>query len=600
MPSPATKMLNYIRRPDPKGNSAPGSPRAVSHDMTQQAHNQQMQQRQQQQPQEAQHLQHKQLPQQPTPPHTQQQQQQAQPQRNQPHQQRALAPAHFSPPRAASRQTTFESAKLPIPKLARHTLNQPVSAPATTHSFGLHQRANSDGSRVHAPPPDANATAAARGQHDAWEDSTVNSLLESEAHSVTGHIRRPAVVAYEPRPPPTSALPAPPRRLQPVKSEPVKVQHPSTSDLDRPPFVFGDGGLLKVVDHTRGPGPSVTTLDSSVQSGILAETGQTVEDPYADNTDPETTPKKPEHPLKHSKLSIRHNRDVSRDTQDSRDKRASSVYSRQDRRFNGSPEPYNRARDDIGRFRMDSDTMGLVHQHSTHFYGIDPPGQRAAPEDDDNMSDPPSQGEEVTVTLNSRPPNGQLPASPTKATSKTRQPPPAAQVVNGVRPVSTTRTNSNHGKLAPLPPAKKRRMSLDYDDHMLHRMSYSELRSEPFDHDPARTTAQPAKQPSSGDSLTERLEHYQDQDENAQHQFFSQVSVAEWDECGDWFLERFGEVVGKIKKARRDKRKITTQYEEQVSAREELIRGKMEYIDRTLFSLKQEGEVMMKGKEVDL
>ncbi|KLU82706.1 hypothetical protein MAPG_01775 [Magnaporthiopsis poae ATCC 64411] len=436
-------MLSYIhRRPESKGNSAPGSPRAVSHDLTQQ--------RQQQQPQQAQHLppQHKQQPQQPTPPHTQQQQQQqqTQPPRNQ---QRALA----SPPRAASRQQTFEAAKLPIPKLARYTLNQPASASATTHSFGLHRRTNSDGNHVHAPPANGNAVTATRGQHDAWEDSTVNSLLESDAHSVTGHIRRPAVTTYEPRhppptsalpAPPTSALPAPPRRPLPPRSEPARTQLPSADDLDHPPFVIGDGGLLKVVDHSRGPGPSVTTLDSSVQSGILVEAGQAAEeDPYVENTDYETTPKRLEHPLKHSKLSIRPNRDVSRDTQDSRDKRASSVYSRQDRRFSGSPEPYNRARDDIGRLRMDSDTRGLVHQHPTQFYSIDPPDQRTAPEgvDDDNISDPPSQGEEATVTLHARPPNGQRPDSPTKAASKTRQPPPAIQTMNGIRPVPAARAN---------------------------------------------------------------------------------------------------------------------------------------------------------------
>lgn len=615
MPASAAKMLHYIRRPDSKGNSAPGSPRGGGgHDTAQQAHHQQMQQRQQHQQQ--QHLlqqQQTRTQQQhpPSPPQTQQPQDAgARRQDQQQTQPRDQAPLHVAPLRVASRQQTLEAGKLPISKIGRYSSGQPSSAtngPTAGHSFGLHQsisppriRANSDGTRIHAPTP----VPAAR-EHDAWEDSTVNSLLESDDRSVTGHIRRPS--AFDPRSAPTTALPAPPHRPHAAaQSERSRPQPPATSAPEHPPFIIGDGGLLKVLDHSHGPGPSATTLNSSVQSGILAETGQVGEDPYVDKPSYDAAPKK-QPPLKPTKLSFRHNRQPSRDSQDAaKDKRQNSVFSRQGHYPSTSPERYDRAPEDPRRIKLETDPRA-PSQRSTQFYDIDTPGRTPAPEDDDdsdddNLSDPPSQGDEATVTLRTRTfnSNNQPPASPTRGAVSNGKPLAPAHSVNGFRPLSISRTNSNHGKLAaPLPPAKKRRMSLDYDDHMLHRMSYSELKNEAFDHDPARAAVQTAKPPS-GDSLAEKLEHYKGQDENAQHHFFTQISVAEWDECGDWFLERFGEVVGRIKAARREKRKIVARFEEQISAREDIVRGRMENIERTLASLKQEGEGMMKGKEVDL
>jgi hypothetical protein len=42
------------------------------------------------------------------------------------------------------------------------------------------------------------------------------------------------------------------------------------------------------------------------------------------------------------------------------------------------------------------------------------------------------------------------------------------------------------------------------------------------------------------------------------------------------------------------------QFEEEVAAREEAVRSKIEGIGRTLEELKQEGQTMMEGKEVDV
>ncbi|PSS02332.1 extracellular mutant protein 11-domain-containing protein [Coniella lustricola] len=148
------------------------------------------------------------------------------------------------------------------------------------------------------------------------------------------------------------------------------------------------------------------------------------------------------------------------------------------------------------------------------------------------------------------------------------------------------------------PLSKKRRFSADYDDAALQKMSFVELQKEPFDHDPTKQLAKsPTKPPA--DNLGERLEFYTAQDEEAQGQFFQQMSLRDWEDSGDWFLGRFADIVQQMREARQDKRKMVEQYEKEVSNREEAVRRKKESIERKLSKLKHDGTAMMEGKGID-
>lgn len=150
----------------------------------------------------------------------------------------------------------------------------------------------------------------------------------------------------------------------------------------------------------------------------------------------------------------------------------------------------------------------------------------------------------------------------------------------------------------------KRRHSLDYDDAELHKMSFSDLRSQAFDFDPQAAAAAAAQQQTSTGSaigtLEERMQHYKTKGSMDQHEFFTRISASEWDAAGDWFLEQFADVVKKLKSARRQKRKLVEDFEEEIAKREEAVRGKVEVIEKTLEELKQEGQTMMAGKDVEL
>ncbi|KAF3767399.1 hypothetical protein M406DRAFT_69546 [Cryphonectria parasitica EP155] len=145
---------------------------------------------------------------------------------------------------------------------------------------------------------------------------------------------------------------------------------------------------------------------------------------------------------------------------------------------------------------------------------------------------------------------------------------------------------------------KKRHRDIDYDDAVLEKMSFADLQNEPFDHDPTKQAVQsPAKPPA--DNLDEMLQFYRDKSEGAQTQFFTQMSVRDWEDSGDWFLEQFGDIMKRMKQARQDKRKMVEHFETEISNREEAVRCKKESIDRKLSKLRHDGKAMMEGKELN-
>ncbi|KAH9903969.1 extracellular mutant protein 11-domain-containing protein [Xylariomycetidae sp. FL2044] len=146
--------------------------------------------------------------------------------------------------------------------------------------------------------------------------------------------------------------------------------------------------------------------------------------------------------------------------------------------------------------------------------------------------------------------------------------------------------------------SRKRQYDLDYDDGILSRMNYAQLKDEAFDYDPAQAEAQATVDPPRG-TLPEKLAHFLDKDEESQSDFFTKMPVREWEDSGDWLLEQFGEVMQRFKVARQMKRALVRRFEDEIAERDAAVANKAQFIDNTLIELKTDGEVMMEGKEFD-
>ncbi|KAL2754546.1 hypothetical protein ACRALDRAFT_1081533 [Sodiomyces alcalophilus JCM 7366] len=146
---------------------------------------------------------------------------------------------------------------------------------------------------------------------------------------------------------------------------------------------------------------------------------------------------------------------------------------------------------------------------------------------------------------------------------------------------------------------KRTRDSCDYEDQALMQMSYSELKSQPFDMDPTHVVPDGAANGASvGESLPEKLAHYRGRPAEEQSQLFTQMSLRDWERSGDWFLEQFGVVAQKLKEARQKKRATVQSFEEEIARREEAVRLRTENINKRLGEIKHKGEDMLAGKEI--
>lgn len=153
-----------------------------------------------------------------------------------------------------------------------------------------------------------------------------------------------------------------------------------------------------------------------------------------------------------------------------------------------------------------------------------------------------------------------------------------------------------------LPPGNKRAFELDYSGEDLSRMTYGQLKSETFDHDPS---APPSVLPTDlqSESLERQLTHIcnlpipSDEHPLPEHQrFFSSLPIDKYEECGDLILDKFAEIINKFKKARQDKRQHCRDFEDEVSKREALVSARVGALDKDMGRLRKAGEEVIRGK----
>ncbi|KAK2590108.1 hypothetical protein QQS21_012215 [Conoideocrella luteorostrata] len=177
-----------------------------------------------------------------------------------------------------------------------------------------------------------------------------------------------------------------------------------------------------------------------------------------------------------------------------------------------------------------------------------------------------------------------------------RPPTPKSKKHTGfnTRPAQGDKKSNKFIRIAPPKDKKRRRQSLDYDDKILSSMTYQDLQEEPFDVVPQLPKMNGHDSASS--KLGSRLEQFQQQGEREQHQFFTRMSIEEWEDSGDWFTRQFAGIMGRLRQARRDKRKMIQIFEDEASQREADIRLRSDTIDKKMTKMKQDGQKVVGDK----
>ncbi|KAL2158629.1 hypothetical protein VTH06DRAFT_4111 [Thermothelomyces fergusii] len=501
------------------------------------------------------------------------------------------------------------------------------SQPSASVSLPSHDPHPMQRSRTSASDP---AREAPRG-HNAWEDSTVASMFgDNESRAGSERLRAPQGGHgrhFSDVPPPQRALPRPPSRAQHTKHD------------DSLPFVIGENGMLKVVSPSGGQkapetAPAPLAFGATTAGDIFDEQSIMQDDPYDEGRPTFETPTKT-NGLRRAKLPYRENREVRGNASP---ERAGPGHPLETQTVSLSPERDTETVGHIDKIRLQErlarerkrererewerererererekerlreQERNVQNQQQPDPFESPTPIDFDDPDFNDTKAaivasssaidaDALQEALERTPRANRQAPK-QLPAPLNHNDILGEGPPPLGRAASRRQKSPTKELAPN---AAPTTTSRKRRQSLDYNDAELHAMSYSDLRNQDFDFDPQTAALQQPSLPPTGGSIQERLEHYKSKGSVDQHQFFTRISLEEWDEAGDWFLEQFGSIMQRLREARKAKRRLVQQYEDEIAAREEAVRGKIENIGRTLEELRKDGQTMMQGKDVDM
>lgn len=80
-----------------------------------------------------------------------------------------------------------------------------------------------------------------------------------------------------------------------------------------------------------------------------------------------------------------------------------------------------------------------------------------------------------------------------------------------------------------------------------------------------------------------------------QQTFFDSLAAAQWEDCGDWFVEQFAAMTNKMKEARREKRRAACAFEDEVAHREKVVRKKSAGFEDVLLEMRKGGRGLLGG-----
>ncbi|KAI1913447.1 hypothetical protein LOZ61_002780 [Ophidiomyces ophidiicola] len=147
-------------------------------------------------------------------------------------------------------------------------------------------------------------------------------------------------------------------------------------------------------------------------------------------------------------------------------------------------------------------------------------------------------------------------------------------------------------QLSTLSPVSSKRpftaFTSDYHPNILQSKSFSDLHTEPFDYNPAPAPPVfPSQDPDL--PLPEKLQRLKSLTDDQRRTFFSSLTLAEWEDSGDWLIDQFSALLQKTKEARRERRNVAAVFEGEIKRRYELVEGEAKDIRQRMDSMRAGG-----------
>ncbi|KAE8151297.1 extracellular mutant protein 11-domain-containing protein [Aspergillus avenaceus] len=142
---------------------------------------------------------------------------------------------------------------------------------------------------------------------------------------------------------------------------------------------------------------------------------------------------------------------------------------------------------------------------------------------------------------------------------------------------------------------KKRQLEPDYPPEVLYQKQFSELQAEPFDHTPAAPTPTPPLS-TTPETPGDKISHLMNISADDRRNYFSNLSMDEWEDCGDLIIEQFSQMVTKMKDLRHARRKTAAMFEAEIKRRNDEVEGDSSDLSRKLDEMRTGGAEVLRGR----
>lgn len=78
--------------------------------------------------------------------------------------------------------------------------------------------------------------------------------------------------------------------------------------------------------------------------------------------------------------------------------------------------------------------------------------------------------------------------------------------------------------------------------------------------------------------------------------YFSNLSIDEWEECGDQLLDEFSKLLSEMKELRRARRRTAAMFEAEIKRRHDAVREESSDLDKKLNEMKTGGAEVLRGR----
>lgn len=170
---------------------------------------------------------------------------------------------------------------------------------------------------------------------------------------------------------------------------------------------------------------------------------------------------------------------------------------------------------------------------------------------------------------------------------------------------ANTNKNMNTTITESTKPNKKRHLEPDYPPEILCTKTFSDLQAEPFDKTPSPKASKPAPSPAKETQSQLSPEQSEDEEkitfllrlsEEERAEYFSKLSMNEWEGCGDLLIEEFSKLMVQMKDLRQARRKTAAVFEAEIKRRHDVVEEQSEEITGKFDEMRAGGAGVLRGR----